>query len=238
MSREDNESAPKLYIEFEDDDSAGVAGEAELVSAREAVGNADGEWMPRWRPGWSWGVLPKRYRKAVAGAAALVGLAAAIGDSLAAQAAQQAADRAAVSVMDAEYSPSANGNGVDLLIDVADTGAKTVTVTAARVQQADLSLRYLGAPVDLVAHQQLELGLWGQYDCSPPVPAGSGEGAGTGGSGSEQAAADTQGAMVRLTVRNTQGNVNTIELALPKTAQLPEPWRDGRTAYCTVAWGS
>jgi hypothetical protein len=239
MSRADNESAPKLYIEFEDDESAGMVGEAELVSEREAVGNAAADWMPRWRPGWSWGVLPKRYRKAVAGAAALVGLAVAIGDSLAAQAAQHAAERAAVSVMDAEYSPSADGNGVDLLIDVADTGGKTVTVTEARVEQSELSLSYLGAPVDLAAHQQIELGLWGEYDCSPPVPAGPGvgSGAGVGAAGRGQPAAGTEGGKVQLTVRNTQGNVNTFDLALPKAAQLPAPWRDGRAAYCSVAWG-
>lgn len=212
-----------------------MAGEAELVSEREAVGNAAADWMPRWRPGWSWGVLPKRYRKAVAGAAALVGLAAAIGDSLAAQAAQHAADRAVVSVLDAEYSPNADGNGLDLLIDVADTGGKAVTVTAARVEQSDLSLSYLGAPVGLAAHQQLELGLWGQYNCSPPVPQGSESGTGSGGS--RQPAAGAEGGRVQLTVRNTQGNVNTIDLALPKAAQLPEPWHDGRSSYCKVAWG-
>ena len=223
-SRGDNESAPNLYIEFEDDDAAAVADEAELVSEREAVGSEAADAAPRWRPGPSWGVLPKRYRKAVAGAAALVGLAAAIGDSLAAQAAQHAAERASVSVLDASYSPSADGDGLDLLIDVADTSQGTVTVTQAQVQQPDLSLNYLGAPVDLAAHQQLEIGLWGQYDCSSPAP---GPRPAPGGSGTT----------VRLTVRTRQGNVNTVELALPKDAQLPEPWRDGRTAYCTVAWG-
>ena len=232
MSRDDNESAPNLYIEFEDDASAGVTGEAEVVSDREAVGDAGAGWMPRWRPGWSWGVMPTRYRKVVAGAAALVGLAAAIGDSLAAQAAQHAADRASVAVMDAEYSPDANGNGLDLLIDVADVGGQTVTVTRAQVQQPDLSLNYVGAPFNLPAHQQLELGLWGQYDCSPAVPTSSG----AGGAGA-QPGQDAQASTLRLTVRNSQGNVNTLELSLPKTAQLPEPWRDGRTTYCAVAWG-
>lgn len=230
-SRDDNESAPNLYIEFEDDESASVAGEAELVSEREAVGDEAAGWAPRWRSGWGLGVLPQRYRKVVAGAAALVGLAAAIGDSLAAQAAQHAADRSSVSVMDAEYSPSADGNGVDLLIDVADTSAKTVTVTQAQVQQPDLSLNYLGAPVDLVGHQQLELGLWGQYDCSAAaaVPAGSGAGG--------KDAQGTDATTVRITMRNSQGDVNTVELALPQGAQLPAPWSNGRTAYCGVAWG-
>lgn len=231
VSRGDNESAPNLYIEFEDDEAASVAGEAELVSECEAIGSETAGWAPRWRLGWSLGVLPTRYRKAVAGAAALVGLAAAIGDSFAAQAAQHAADRSSVSVMDAEYSPSADGNGVDLLLDVADTSEKTVTVTQAEVRQADLSLNYLGAPVDVAGHQQLELGLWGQYDCSLPAPAGSDT--------SAKSAPGAQAATtVRITVRNNQGNVNTVELTLPKGAQLPEPWRDGRSSYCAVAWGS
>lgn len=243
MSRGDNESAPKLYIEFEDDDSADVVGEAEVVSEREAVGNAAPGWAPRWRPGWSLSVLPTRYRKAVAGAAALVGLAAAIGDSLAAQAAQHAADRAAVSVLDAEYTPSSDRNGVDLLIGVADTSGKTVTITQAQVQQSDLRLSYLGAPIEVTGHQQFEIALWGQYDCSPPDPGGSGADVGAGASAGAAVDANVQPAQgarvgtVRLTVRNDQGNVNTLELPLPKAAQLPEPWLEGRTAYCTMTWG-
>lgn len=161
---------------------------------------------------------PKRYRKAVAGVAALVGLAAVIGDSLAAHAAQHAADRSPVSVIGAEYSPGADGNGVDLLLDVADTSEKAVTVTQAQVQQSDLSLNYLGAPADLAGHQQLELGLWGQYDCSL------------------QAAPGTHAAAARITVRDNEGKMHTVVLALPKGAQLPEPWRDGRSSYCAVAW--
>jgi hypothetical protein len=229
VSRDDNESAPNLYIEFEDDDAAAVIGEAELVSEPEAVGSDAAELVPRWRPGWHWGVLPKRYRKVVAGTAALVGLAAAIGDALAAQASQHAAERPSVSVMDAAYSPSGDGNGLDLLLDVADTSPGTVTLTQAQVQQPDLSLNYLGGPIDLTSHQQLEIGLWGQYDCSPPVPGNPGA--------SAQQSQVTQPTTVRLTVRNKQGNTNTVELQLPKGAQLPAPWRDGRTAYCTLAWG-
>lgn len=227
VSRGDNESAPKLYIEFEDDEVAAVADEAALVSGREAVGSEPGDWTPRWRPRLSWGALPPRYRRLVAGVVAFAGLAAAIGDSLAAQAAQHAADRSAVSVMDAAYSPSADGDGLDLLIDVADNGGGTVTVTQAEVQQSDLSLDYLGAPVDLAAHQQLEIVLWGQYDCSVPDAVSSGSGAGAG----------TQAVTVRLTVQNNQGNVSTVSVPLPTSAQVPGPWRGGRAAYCMWAWG-
>ena len=226
VSRGDNESAPNLYIEFEDDEVAAVAGDAELVSGHEAIGSGTGGWAPRWQQGWRWGAVPTRYRKLVAGVAVLVGLGAAIGDSLAAQAAQRAADRTSVSVMDAAYSPSADGDGLDLLIAVTDTGQGSVTVTQAQVKQPDLSLDYLGVPLDLVAHQQQEIVLWGQYDCSLSDAAGSSSSAGA------------QAASVQLTVRSSQGNVNTLDLPLPTSAQLPDPWRAGRTAYCTWAWGA
>lgn len=223
VSRKHNESAPKLYIEFEDDDEAALAGEAELVSGPEAVGTAPDGWRPRWQPGWSWSPLPVRYRKLVAGVAALVGLGAVIGDSLAAQAAQRAADRSTVSVLDADYAPSRDGYGIDLLLDVAYTGQDTLTVTQARVQ-SDFQLNYSGSPVDLNSHQQYEFVLSGQYDCSPASPAPS-------------TAPSTQPTTVQVTVRNSRGNVNTFDLPLPKGAQLPRPWRDGRAAFCALVWG-
>lgn len=229
MSRDHNESAPKLYIEFEDDDAAAVADDADLVSDHEAIGNAPTGRTPRWQPGWSLGTLPIRYRKWVAGTAALVGLTAAIGDSLAAQATQRAADRSAVSVMDAAYSPNDDGGGLDLLIDVTDAGHETLTVTQAQVQQSDLHLDYFGGPVELNSHQQYELVLWGRYDCSSPGSTGSG-----GTASAQQTATPTT---VRVTVRSSQGDVNTLVLPLPADAQLPDPWRDGRTAYCALAWG-
>ncbi len=215
---------PKLYIEFEDDAAAAEVGDAELVSEHEAIGSASAGWAPRWQPGWSWSPLPARYRKLVAGVATLVGLAAAIGDALAAQAAQRAADRSAVSVVDAQYSRNVNGDGLDLLIDVTDTGHETVTVTQAQARQSDLRLDYVGAPVEMNPRQQYELVLWGRYDCTTPRPA-------------DGAAASKQPGTVRLTVRSSQGSLSTLELPLPTGAWLPYPWRSGKAAYCASAWG-
>jgi hypothetical protein len=220
VSRKRNESAPKLYIEFEDDDEAAVTGEAKLVSS-EVIGTVPEGWRPRWQPGWSWSPLPIRYRKLVAGIAALAGLGAAIGDSLAAQAAQRAADRSTVSVLDANYTPSRDGYSIDLLLDVAYTGQDTLTVTQASVQ-SDFQLDYPGSPVNLNSHQQYEFVLSGQYDCSAAAP---------------PAAPSMQPNTVQLTVRSSRGNVNTFELPLPKGAQLPRPWSDGRATFCALAWG-
>lgn len=159
---------------------------------------------------------------------ALLGLSAGIGDALAAQSAQRAADRSTVSVIDAAYSPTEDGNGLRLLIDVTDDGQGAVTVTQAQVQQPDLPMQYFGSPFGLASHQQLALVLWGRYDCSSP---------GSAGSGLRTAPSGTLATTVQLTVRTSRGNVDTLEVPLPATTQLPAPWRYGRATYCALALG-
>src|SRR5882757_382780 len=209
VSQEDNEPAPKLYIELEDDEAAGAIGKAELISDVEAIGTAPRGWAPRRGPGWAWAALPARGRKVVAGAVVLHGLGAAVGDTLAAQAAQRAADRATVVVVDASYSVALDGTGLDLLLNVADAGSTTLTVTQAQVRGPGLDLRYSGAPVNVSRAEQLEIVLAGQYDCTAAAsqPATSGS------------------TTVRLTVRSIHGTVTTLNLPLPASAQLPGRWR-------------
>jgi len=218
VSRKDNESAPNLYIEFEADDEAEHYGEPRLVSEPEAVGRCPRSLLPRWAPGWAWGSVPVRYRKAVAGAVVLLGLSGAFGDALVAQAAQRAADRPAVTVIDAAYSARVDGSGLDLLVNLGDPGPADFSVTQARVRQPGVDLRYGGPPLSLRRSDQLELVLSGSYDCvaasNPSAPAES---------------------VVQLTVRSVHGTVTSLDLRLPESARLPGHWRGGRTAaYC--AW--
>jgi hypothetical protein len=225
-SRKGNESAPNLYIEFEDEEAAQAPGEPRLVSGRETVGAASRlraprwpvpRWpVPRWSPGWAWAALPARGRTLVAGAVVLVGLGAAIGDALAAQAAQRAADRPAVEVLDAAYSLPPEGTGLDLLLDVANTGTAPETVLAAQVldPSLDLDLRYTGTPLPFARAAQLEIVLSGPWDCA--------------------AAEDSGGtaSTVRLTVRTIHGTVSTVDLPLPADAQPPGRWRGDRAGLC------
>jgi hypothetical protein len=231
-SQEDNESAPNLYIEFEEDEAAGAAGEIEVVSDVEAIGVAPpgramtlGTGWGRatdWGrgPGWAWAALPSRARKAVLGTVVLVGIGAAVGDTLAAQAAQRAADKATVAVVDASYTTTLDGSGLNLLLNVADTGTAAVTVTQARVQGTGVDLSYSGIPLSIGRAQQLELVLSGEYDCV------------LASSGGVAASPKT----VRVTVRTVHGTVSTLDLVLPASAELPGRWRGDRAGFC--GWGS
>lgn len=217
MSREDNESAPNLYIEFESDDDAAPHPEGGLVSEREAIGVAPRGWVPHWRPG-SWSSMTARYRRVAAGTVVLLGLGSATGGTLAAQAAQRASGRPTLAIVDAAYAARTDGAGLDLLVNLGDPGRMSVTVTQARVQQPGVDLHYAGPPMSLPSAEQLELVLSGSYNClaaaSPSTPATS---------------------FVHLTVNNVHGTVSTIDLALPASARLPGHWRGGRAAaYC--AW--
>ncbi len=224
-SQEDNESAPNLYIEFEDDEAAGAAGEIEVVGDVEAIGVAPPgralRGSPGWgrSPGWAWATLPSRARKVMLGTVVLAGVGAGVGDTLAAQAAQRAADRATVAVVDASYTSTLDGSGLNLLLSVADTGTAAVTVTQARVQGPGVDLRYSGIPLSVGRAQQLELVLTGEYDCvlasSKGVPASP--------------------KTVRVTVRTVHGTVSTLDLVLPASAELPGRWQGGRAGFC--GWG-
>ena len=231
VSREHNGSAPKLYIEFEDDEAASEPGEAILVSAREVVGGLAVFRPTSWRPprAWAWasGALPTRFRKLAAGAVVLAGLVAMVSSALVAQASQQQATRSTVTVVSAAYSPSADDQSLNLLVDLADTSPSAVTVTQLQAHQSDLNLSYIGEPVSLARTEQLEIVLSGAYDCSA---------ASTGSAA--QAAPDSRPGDLRMTVRTAQGNVTTVDVPLPASAQLPDYWQSGRAAYCALSWGN
>jgi len=222
VSREHNGSAPKLYIEFEDDEAANEPGEAELVSEREVVGNlAAGRAAGRKpRRAWTLAALPPRYRRLAVGTVVLVGLVATIGNALVAQAAQRQAAHPTVTVLDAAYSPSADDLSLNLLLDLSDAGSSAVTVTQLQAHQSDLSLSYAGSPISLSRTQQLEVVLSGTYDCS----------------GAASGTPDSRPGVLHMTVRSIQGNVTSVDVPLPAGARLPDHWRGGRAAYCAMFW--
>ena len=227
VSREHNGSAPKLYIEFEDDEAANDPGEAKLVSGREVVGSfsTGPAAARRVRRAWTLRALPPRYRRLAAAVVVLAGLAATISNALVARAAQRDAARAAVTVLDAAYSPSADDQSLNLLVDLADPSPGPVTVTQLDARQSDLRLTYFGTPVNLTRTEQLEIVLSGAYDCS----VGSWNGA-------PPATPDSKPGVLHMTVRSVQGNVTTVDVPLPASAKLPDHWRSGRAAYCAMLW--
>lgn len=229
VSREHNGSAPKLYIEFEDDEAASEPGEAKLVSEREVVGSLPSSSAAGWRPrrAWTLAVLPQRYRKLAASVVVFAGLAATVSPALVAQAAQREAARSTVSVVDAAYSPSADDLSLNLLVDLADSSPSAVTVTQLEARQSDLSLSYYGLPVSLSGTQQLEIVLSGAYDCSPATL-----------NASAATKSDARPGVLHMTVRNVQGNVTSVDVPLPANASLPDHWRNGRAAYCAQLWGN
>jgi hypothetical protein len=229
VSREHNGSAPKLYIEFEDDEAANEPGEPKLVSEREVLGDLPAGQPVDWRPRRTWTVaaLPPRLRKAAISGVVLAGLTATVSNALVAQAAQRQAARSTVAIVDAAYSPSADDLSLNLLVDLADAGSGAVTVTQLEARQSDLSLSYFGTPVTLTRTQQLEVVLSGAYDCSPSTP-----------SSASSSKADAQPGVLHLTVRSVQGNVTSVDLPLPANAQLPDHWRSGRAAYCANLWNN
>lgn len=230
-SRDHNGSAPKLYIDFEDEDeeAASEPGELRLVSEREVIGSLPagraGPW--RARPSRVYRALPPRYRRFAAAAVVLAGLAATIGNALVATAAQRDAARSSVAVLDAAYSPSADDLSLNLLVDLTDPSPTAVTVTQLEAQQSDLQLTYLGTPVSLMRTQQLEIVLSGAYDCS----AGSLNGA-------PSTAPDSRPGVLHMTLRTVQGNVTSIDVPLPASATLPADWQYGRAAYCATLWNN
>lgn len=229
VSREHNGSAPKLYIEFEDDEAASEPGEPKLVSEREVVGNlaagSVAEWSPRQAR--TLAALPPRFRKVAIGAVVLAGLTATVSNALVAQAAQRQAARSTVAIVDAAYSPSADDLSLNLLVDLSDSGSGAVTVTQLEARQSDLSLSYFGAPVSLNRTQQLEVVLSGAYDCSASTP-----------SSASSSKSDSSPGVLHMTVRSVQGNVTSVDIPLPADARLPDHWRSGRAAYCAMLWSN
>jgi len=229
VSREHNGSAPKLYIEFEDDEAANEPGEAKLVSEREVLGSLAAGSAAGWRPrrAWTLAALPPRFRKVAIGAVVFAGLAGTVSNALVAQAAQRQAARSTIAVVDAAYSPSADDLSLNLLVDLTDSGSGTVTVTQLEARQSDLSLSYFGTPVILTRTQQLEVVLSGAYDCSA-----------TGPNSASSSKADSQPGVLHMTMRSVQGNVTSVDIPLPANARLPDHWRSGRAGYCAMLWNN
>lgn len=229
VSREHNGSAPKLYIEFEDDEAANEPGEARLVSEREVIGTLAAGRASAWRPrrAWTLAALPPRYRRIAVGAVVLAGLAGTVSNALVAQASQRQAARSAIMLLDAAYSPSADDQSLNLLVDLADAGDGAVTVTQLDARQSDLSLSYIGTPVSLARTQQVEVVLSGAYDCSASAS-----------NSAASAAPGSRPGVLHLTLRSLQGNVTSVDVPLPANALLPDHWQSGRAAYCAMSWGN
>jgi hypothetical protein len=226
-----------LYIEFEDSEYDDVeyldAGPAEFgagasgsdtrpdappdddpdVAARgiegphEVIGVSPRGDAPRWR----WPRLPEQRRRILIGAVVAVGIGAGIGDALAAQAAQHAADRPTLDLVDASYTEDASGTGYDLLLDLGNGGSSTDTITAVTVTQPGLALLYPGAAAAVGPRQQIEIVLGGRFDCSgmtgdPPT--------------------------IRITLRTAHGTTADLSFPVPASAALPAGWLANRAAYC------
>lgn len=178
-----------------------------LASGDEVLGAAPRREAPRW----SWARVPERHRKLLVGTVVLAGLGAGVGDALGAEAAQHAADRPTLDLVDASFTGNADGDGFDLMLDLGNGGASTATITAVDVHQPGLSLIYPGAEAAIEPHQQAEIVLSGRYDCSgltgDPVT-------------------------VRVTLHTSHGTAADLDFPLPPGARLPDGWLAGRAAFC------
>jgi hypothetical protein len=229
-----------LYIEFEDSEyddvefldvgpgelGAGASGSAALADApgdedpeaavlgiegpHEVIGVPPHGDTSRWRRP----RLPAQRRRILIGAVVVAGIGAGIGDALAAQAAQHAADRPALDLVDASYTPNADGDGFDLLLDLGNGGASTATITAVTVNQPGLALLYPGAAAAVGAHQQVEIVLGGRFDCS-------------GLTGDP--------ATIQITLRTAHGTAADLSFPVPAGAKLPDGWLTYRATYCDFA---
>ena len=190
-----------------DPDSEERIGRVGMTSSEEVLGVAPRRDGPRW----SWARVPERRRRLLIGTMVLAGLGAVIGDALAAQAAQRAADRPTLDLVDASFTGNADGDGFDLLLDLGNGGASTATITAIDVHEPGLSLLYPGAGAAVGSHQQIEIVLTGTYDCSglagDPVT-------------------------VRVTMHTSHGAAADLDFPLPSGAKLPDGWLASRAAFC------
>ena len=178
-----------------------------MTSGEEVLGAAPRREVPRW----SWARVPERRRRILVGAMVLAGLGAGIGDAITAQAAQRAADRPTLDLVDASFTGNADGDGFDLLLDLGNGGTSTATITAVDVHQPGLALVYPGAGAVVGPGQQIEVVLTGTYDCSgltgDPVT-------------------------VQVTMHTSHGTAAELDFPLPSGARLPDGWLAGRAAFC------
>ena len=184
-----------------------LIGRVGMTSSEEVLGVAPRSDVPRW----SWARVSERRRRLLIGTMVFAGLAAGIGDALAAQAAQHAADRPTLDLVDASFTGNADGDGFDLMLDVGNGGASTATITAVEVHQPGLSLLYPSAGAAVGPHQQIEIVLIGTYDCSgltgDPVT-------------------------IRVTMHTSHGTAADLVFPLPSGTKLPDGWLASRAAFC------
>lgn len=190
-----------------DPGSQELIGRLGMTTSEEVLGVAPRRDVPRW----SWARMPERRRRILVGTMVLAGLGVGIGDALSAEAAQRAADRPTLDLLDASFTGNADGDGFDLLLGLSNGGASTTTITAVDVHQPGLSLLYPGAGTAVGSHQQIEIVLTGTYDCS-------------GLTGDP--------ATVRVTVHTSHGTAADLDFQLPSDAKLPDGWLASRAAFC------
>jgi hypothetical protein len=191
------------------DDDPGAAA-VRLEGPHEVIGVSPRTDASRWRRP----RLPEQRRRILIGAVVAAGIGAGIGDALAAQAAQHAADRPTLDLVDASFTPNADGDGYDLLLDLGNGGSSTATITSVAVNQPGLALLYPGAAAAVGAHQQVEIVLGGRFDCS-------------GLTGDP--------ATIQITVHTEHGTAAELSFPVPASAALPADWLTSRAAFCDFA---
>lgn len=237
----DDESAAPLYFEFEDEGAAPDAGRSadtasgntasgdtaaddtapddhpvsgdERVAAGSAAAAALGlgrRWWPR-TPAW-WRRWPLRRRVVVAGATAAVLVTVLTVDAFVIQADRRAHDRVTVSALHGAYVPSADGEGLDLVLSLLDSGPATATLEWVGVDQPGLALGYPPLPLPMRVGHTVAVRLEGRYLCT----------------GNASVTASTLTAMVR----SPRGVVSYLTVALPPDATLPDGWQSAREAFC------
>jgi hypothetical protein len=212
----DDESAAPLHFEFEDegaDPDFDSPAEDERVAAGSGAAAALGlarRWWPR-PPGW-WLRWPLRRRIAVAGAAAAVLASALTVNAFVIQADRRAHDRVTVIAVNGAYVPSADGEGLDLVLSLRDEGPATATLYWVGVDQPGLALGYLPLPLPMRVGHPIAVRLEGRYSCT----------------GDAQAIARTLTAVVQ----SPRGVRSDLTVALPRDAALPDGWQSAREAFC------
>jgi len=212
----DDESAAPLYFEFEDE-GAGQDADPPAADERVAAGSDAAaalglarRWWPG-QPGW-WLGWSLRRRIVVAGTTAAVLVVALTVNTFVIQADRRAHDRVSVIAVNGAYVPSADGEGLDLVLSLRDDGPAMATLDWVGVDQPGLALGYLPLPLPMRVGHPIAVRLEGRYSCS----------------GDAQATADTLTAVVQ----SPRGVRSDLTVALPKDASLPDGWQSAREAFC------
>jgi hypothetical protein len=212
----DDESAAPLHFEFEDEGAppdADAPADDERVAAGSAAAAALGlarRWWPH-TPAW-WRRWSFRRRVVVAGTVSAVLVAALTVNSFVIEADRRAHDRISVVAVHGAYVPSADGEGLDLVLSLQDVGPAVATLDWVGVDQPGLSLGYPPLPLPMRVNHPVAVRLLGRYFCS----------------GNAATIASTLTAMVQ----SPRGVVSYLTVALPSDAELPDGWQSAREAFC------